>query len=180
MTFLLMQQQTQRLIFRKLELSDIEIWLELFKDQHTAKMLGMDGFKTPKELCKKWFEWTFHRYENNLGGQNVLILKETNELVGQCGLLVREVKNLSELEIAYSILPQFRGQGFAIEAAQKCRDFAFENNFHERLISIIHPENINSKKVALKNEMTFKKQIEYSGNMMDVFEIKKSDWENSN
>ena len=118
MTFLLMQQQTQRLIFRKLELSDFEIWLELFKDQHTAKMLGMDGFKTPKERCEKWFEWTFHRYKNNLGGQNVLILKETNELVGQCGLLVREVENLSELEIAYSILPQFREQGFTIEAAQ--------------------------------------------------------------
>ena len=53
MTFLLMQQQTQRLIFRKLELSDIEIWLELFKDQHTAKMLGMDGFKTPKRMFHK-------------------------------------------------------------------------------------------------------------------------------
>lgn len=150
--FLLPNQETQRLLFRKLEDFDFETWLELFKDEQTAKMLGMDGFKTPKERCKKWFEWTFHRYENNLGGQNVLILKETNELVGQCGLLVRELENLSELEIAYSILPQFRGQGFAIEAAQKCRDFAFENNFHERLISIIHPENINSKKVALKTE----------------------------
>ena len=140
----------------------------------------MDGFKTPKEPCEKWFEWTFHRYKNNLGGQNVLISKETNELLGQCGLLVREVENLFELEIAYSILPQFRGQGFAIEAAQKCRDFAFENNFHEKLILIIHPENVKSKKIALKNRMTFKKQIEYSGNMMDIFEINKSDWENSN
>ena len=180
MRYILSNQQTPRLHFRKLQPSDFEIWLELFKDEHTAKMLGMNNFKTPKERCEKWFEWTFHRYENNLGGQNVLISKENNQLIGQCGLLVREVENQFELEIAYSILPQFRGQGFAIEAAKKCRDFAFENNFHERLISIIHPENLASKNVALKNGMTFKKQIEYSGNMMDVFQIKKSDWEKLN
>ena len=177
MNYLLSFQQTQRLLFRKLEDSDFETWLELFKDELTAKMLGMNNFKTPKERCEKWFEWTFHRYENNLGGQNVLISKDNNLLIGQCGLLVREVKNQFELEIAYSILPQFREQGFAIEAARKCRDFAFQNNFHDRLISIIHPENLASRNVALKNGMTFKKQIEYSGNVMDVFQIKKSDWE---
>ena len=43
-----------------------------------------------------------------------MISKETNVLIGQCGLLVREVENEFELEIAYSILPQFRGQGFEI------------------------------------------------------------------
>ncbi|WP_312390537.1 GNAT family N-acetyltransferase [Chryseobacterium sp.] len=114
MKYLLTHQETERLLFRKLENSDFDHWLELFKDEHTTKMLGMESFKTPKERCEKWFEWTFHRYENNLGGQNVLISKETQQLIGQCGLLVREVENKFELEIAYSILPEFRGQGFAI------------------------------------------------------------------
>ncbi|MBO6185110.1 MAG: GNAT family N-acetyltransferase [Chryseobacterium sp.] len=178
MKYLLTNQQTERLYFRKLEQSDFENWLELFEDEQTSRMLGMDYLKTPKERCEKWFELTFHRYENNLGGQNVLISKETNELIGQCGLLVREVENKFELEIAYSILPQYRGKGFAIEAAKKCRDFAFENKLHERLISIIIPENDSSKNVALKNEMTFKKQIYYSGKKMDLFQITKQDWEN--
>ncbi|MCD0455068.1 GNAT family N-acetyltransferase [Chryseobacterium sp. LC2016-27] len=178
MKYLLTNQQTERLHFRILEQSDFENWLKLFEDEQTARMLGMDNFKTPKERCEKWFEWTFHRYENNLGGQNVLISKENNQLVGQCGLLVREVENEFELEIAYSILPEFRGKGFAIEAAKKCRDFAFENKFHERLISIINPENENSKNVALKNVMSFKKQIDYSGKKIDLFQITKQDWEN--
>ncbi|MEN4759238.1 GNAT family N-acetyltransferase [Chryseobacterium sp. C39-AII1] len=180
MKYLLTNQETERLLFRKLENSDFDHWLELLKDEHTTKMLGMENFKTPKERCKKWFEWTFHRYENNLGGQNVLISKETQQLIGQCGLLVREVENKFELEIAYSILPEFRGQGFAIEAATKCKDFAFENNFHNRLVSIIVPENENSKKVALKNGMTFKRSIGYSGKVMDLFQIDKQDWENLN
>lgn len=177
MKFLLTNQESERLIFRKLEHSDFEVWQNLFEDETTAKMLGMTEFKDAKERCEKWFEWTFHRYDNNLGGQNVLICKTSNQIVGQCGLLVREIDSNFEIEIAYSILQDFRGNGFAIESTKKCRDFAFQNNFHDRLVSIIIPENDNSKKVALKNGMTFSSQINYSNKKMDLFQITKQDWE---
>ena len=52
MKYLLTYQQTTRLQFRKLQLSDFEIWLELFKDENTAKMLGMEGFKLLKKDVK--------------------------------------------------------------------------------------------------------------------------------
>ena len=71
-------------------------------------------------------------------------------------------------------------QGFAIESAKKCRDFAFENNFHERLVSIIIPENVNSKNVALKNAMNFNRKIEYSNKQMDLFQITKNEWKSCN
>jgi len=180
MKYLLTNQETERLKFRKLEHSDFETWLELFKDEHATKMLGMSEYKTPNERCEKWFEWTFHRYENNLGGQNVLISKENNELIGQCGLLVREVENEFELEVAYSILPKHRMKGYAIESAKKCRDYAFESDFHERLVSIIIPENQNSKNVALKNGMNFNRKIEYSNKEMDLFQITKKEWKSCN
>ena len=180
MKFLLINQETDRLKFRQLEDSDFENWLELFNDDETAQLLGMTEYKSPRERCEKWFEWTFDRYENNLGGQNVLISKEDNKLIGQCGLLVREVENNFELEVAYSILPEYRMKGFAIESAKKCRDFAFENNFHERLVSIIIPENVNSKNVALKNAMNFNRKIEYSNKQMDLFQITKNEWKSCN
>lgn len=176
MKYLLTQQETKRLTFRKLQDSDFEDWLPLFEDEKTRQLLGMENYKTAQECCEKWFEWTYHRYENNLGGQNVLISKEHNTMVGQAGLLVREINGLFELEVAYSILPAYRNKGFAIEAAKKCRDFAFENNFHNRLVSIIVPENDNSKKVALKNGMHFSEKINYGDNDMEVFEILKNQW----
>lgn len=176
MKYLLTNQETERLQFRKLKHSDFENWLNFFKDENTSRMLGMNEYKNAIERCEKWFEWTFNRYENNLGGQNVLISKETNEVVGQCGLLVREVENNFEIEIAYSILQEFRGKGYALESAKKCRDFAFENNFNERLISIIIPENESSKKVAIKNGMEMIKQIEYNNKRMDLYQITKSNW----
>ena len=175
-SYLLFGEETKRLIFRQLENSDFDIWLELFQDDLTAKLLGMDEFKTPKERCEKWFEWTFHRYENNLGGQNILISKDKNEIIGQSGLLVREIDNHFELEIAYSILPNHRRQGYAFEASEKCRDYAFEKEFKDKLVSIIVPENENSKKVALKNGMNFNKQINFNYKTMDLFQITKTEW----
>ena len=176
MKYLLTNQESTRLIFRKLEHSDFEAWLELFKDEEVTKLLAMGEYKTPNERCEKWFEWTFHRYENNLGGQNVLISKENNELIGQCGLLVRDIEKEFELEIAYSILPKHRLNGYATEAAKMCCDFAFENDFHHRLVSIITPENIHSKKVALKNGMKFNRQIDYNEKKVDLFQINIEEW----
>lgn len=176
MKFLLTNQDTERLKFRKLENSDFEIWKDLFKDDTTTKLLGMDEFKTPEERCAKWFEWTFYRYENNLGGQNILVSKEHNKIIGQSGLLVREIDNSFELEIAYSILPQYRMQGFAYEAAKKCKDFAFENNFHDRLVSMIFSENENSKKVALKNSMKLDRKVNFNTKEMELFQITREEW----
>jgi RimJ/RimL family protein N-acetyltransferase len=177
MKFLMTNQETERLKFRNLESSDFDTWLELFQDPVTNRMIAMDDYKTPKECCEKWFEATLNRYEKDLGGQNVLICKETNEIIGQCGLLVREIENETEIEIAYSILPKHRMKGYAFESARKCRDFAFENDFHERLISIIMPDNLKSKSVAIKNGMKFNRQVDYQGRVTDLFQILKSEWE---
>jgi len=177
MKFVLHHQETERLRFRKLENSDFEVWLELFEDKETSKLLGMSEFPSPKKRCEKWFEWTFHRYRNDLGGQNVLICKETNQLIGQCGLLVRNVENNFELEIAYSILPKFRQKGFAFESAKKCKEFAFENNLNERLVSMIFPDNQNSKKVALKNGMKLNKTLIYNSKIMELYSINKEEFE---
>ena len=82
----------------------------------------MEEFTTPVERCEKWFEWTFKRYDQNLGGQNVLISKKHGQIVGQCGLFLREINGNFEIEIAYLILQKFRGKGYAAEGVRKCKD----------------------------------------------------------
>ena len=124
------------------------------------------------ELCKFWFDKAFHRYENDLGGMNVLIDKKTNSLVGQCGLLVQTIENVQRLEVGYSILPEYWNQGFASEAALKCKNFGFENNFSTSLMSMVHVNNVGSEKVALKNGMTFEKKIKN----FNIFSIDKKNW----
>ncbi len=177
MKFLLKGQESTRLTFRLLKREDFNTWMQLFEDRTAAGFLGMVDIGNPKEQCEKWFEITENRYKNDLGGMNVLIDKASNEFVGQCGLLIQEVDGIQELEIGYSILPKHWNKGYATEAAQKCRDYAFENNFIDSLISIVHVDNIRSEKVAKKNGMTFNKKTIFKKMPVNIFRITKTDWQ---
>ncbi len=172
MKYLLLGEETERLIFRKLVQEDFDEWIEIFKEKDVPKFLGLDASLSPHKLCELWFEKVFNRYNNNLGGHNVLVDKKTNQMIGHCGLLVQNIENEERLEIGYSILPKFWRMGYAFEAAKKCKDFAFENNFAKELISVVHVENIGSEKVARKNGMHFEKFIEnYKGFPVNIFKI---------
>jgi len=172
MKYLLTGQETERLKFRLLESKDFDFWLDLFKAKNIAKYLDLDPKLSESELCKIWFDKVFHRYENDLGGMNVLIDKKTNLIVGQCALLVQTIENIERLEVGYSILPKFWNQGFASESAKKCKNYAFKNEFANSLISMIHVDNLSSEKVALKNRMTFEKKLD----SFNIFRIDRGDW----
>ena len=177
MKYLLENQETARLKFRKITNSDFNSWLEFFKHpssfEHWIAQLG-----EPDVECKKWFDRQAERYEKNEGGMNALIEKQSGELIGYCGLLVQTVDQKRELEVGYSLLPDFRNKGYATEASRKCIDFAFGNNFADSLISIVSLTNTPSANVAIKNGMKIEKQAVYKENQVNIFRIYKSDWSN--
>nr|WP_299070280.1 GNAT family N-acetyltransferase [uncultured Allomuricauda sp.] len=168
--YLLEGETSNRLQFRKITQSDFDSWLPFYHNPLSTQY--WDGLPSdPIKACKEQFDKVFERYEKGLGGMNALVLKETQQLIGICGLLVQTVDEIEELEIGYSILPEFWLQGFAIEAAQKCKDFAFENNFTKSLVSIIHIDNVPSQKVALKNGMHLDKTTTYKDNPVHIFRV---------
>ncbi len=178
MKYLLSGEETERLKFRLLQSSDYDDWMPLFSDSNTARFLGMHHLETPKEQCDLWFEKSMFRHENDTGGMNVLIDKQTGKMVGQCGLLVQEVEGESIMEIGYSILPQYCGRGYASEAAKKCRDYAFTQGFNDKLHSIIHTENYGSMKVAEHNGMQRWKNLpDYKGMPVYLYRITIEEWQ---
>ena len=176
MKYLLDGESTSRLHFRAIKESDFDTWLQFFKDPITREHWKGE-FGQPESECRKWYDKQFHRYQNDLGGMNALIEKVSGNLVGHCGIALLNIDHKWEFEIGYSLLPRYWGQGFAIEAALKCRDFAFENNFSDSIISIISHTNVPSQKVALKNGMTNTKSTVYAENDVFIYRITKTDWE---
>lgn len=168
--YLLENQTSERLVFRRLKPSDFEDWLPFYHNPKSTQF--WEGLPSdPIVACRTQFDRVFERYENNLGGMNALISKASGELIGICGLLVQTVDDIQELEIGYSVLPKFWLQGYAFEAAQKCKEFAFENDFSDSLISIIHVDNIPSQKVAQKNGMHLDKTTTYKDNPVHIFRV---------
>ncbi len=161
MKYLLGGQETERLIFRNIDGSDFNSWVKYFEDPNTS-LHWVEEKEMPFTACEKWYQKQKGRSKNDKGGMNVLIEKSSSRLVGHCGLLFQTVDGISELEIGYSLLPEFWNKGYAFEAAEHCKKYAFQNEYSDSLISIISLTNLPSKKVALKNRMRIEKETVYS------------------
>jgi [ribosomal protein S5]-alanine N-acetyltransferase len=176
--FSLERETSDRLLFRRVQETDRTQWLEFCSDPDSLKFIfNANDIKSPEENLGIWFDRVNFRYANGLGGMNALVEKQQNEFAGQCGLLVQTVDEKEELEIGYSLMPAFRGKGFATEAARKCRDYAFEHNFSPSLISIVHVNNIASQRTALANGMQPDKQTLHKGDPVIIFRITREIWE---
>ena len=75
----------------------------------------------------------------------------------------QEVDGEMLYEIGYHLRRDQWGQGFATEAAQACKAWGFANLSADRIISLIRPENLPSRRVAERNGMTLWKEIEWRG-----------------
>jgi len=175
MKYTLNSEETHRLRFRSVETSDYDSWIDFFKDPSSFTH-WIEERKSPEAACSEWFQKQLARYKANRGGMNALIEKTSGKLIGYGGLLVQNVDEIQELEIAYSLLPSYRNKGFATEAAFKCMNHAFENGFTDSLISIISTTNTPSANVAIKNGMKVEKQTTYRENRVNIFRITKKEW----
>jgi [ribosomal protein S5]-alanine N-acetyltransferase len=168
--YLLTDQSSPRLFFRRLQESDFSVWLDFFLDPYTHRY-WKPHTTDATVLCRQWMDKQFWRYENNRGGINIMVHKETGSIIGFCGLLVQQVDDHEELEVAYSVLASWRNNGYATEGAQACIRTAFQNNWRNSLISIIHSDNLESQRVAEKNNMQPYRHTVYDNTPVIIYRI---------
>lgn len=124
-----------------------------------AALLGdpmvMTYYPAPKtrDEAAQWIIWNEDNYAKY--GYGLWIVETLDgTFLGDCGLTWQEVNGRPELEVGYHMRGEVHGQGFATEAARACRDFARDELRAERLVAIIHPDNIASRRVAEKVGMS--------------------------
>jgi len=92
------------------------------------------------------------RYDSGRFYDWALVLKgvqNEQKVIGTCGL-PNIIPESREGEIGFVVSPEFSKQGYAVEAALKVIDFAFDNLDLLRIIAKIATQNITSSKVAQK------------------------------
>ena len=82
-----------------------------------------------------------------------VFLKENRELIGQCGLTMQPWKEEEVLEIGYLFKKKYWHYGYATEAANFCKNYAFQYLKVKEVCSIIRDNNKASIRVALRNGM---------------------------
>jgi [ribosomal protein S5]-alanine N-acetyltransferase len=88
-------------------------------------------------------------------------LKDTREVMGDCGIVLQRIEGEILYEIGYHLRRDHWGRGLATEAAIACRDWAFANLNTERVISLIRLENLPSRRVAERVGMTPWKRMDW-------------------
>jgi ribosomal-protein-alanine N-acetyltransferase len=147
--------ETERMVLRRMDMSDTDDLMGIFSDP--VAMRHYPATKTRAE-AEEWVRWTLGSYRDHGFGQWVAILKTSGEFAGQCGLTVQEVGGTEEVEIGYLFLRKFWGRGLATEAARAVRDHGFAIGYG-RLVSIIDPQNLASRRVAEKTGLTLEKEV---------------------
>lgn len=143
--------ETERLYLRRMDQGDFAALCDIMMDD--ATMYAYEGAYTAEEV-QGWLERQLARYEKLGFGLWAVVLKETGEMIGQCGLTIQPWKDEEVLEIGYLFNRRFWHNGYAAEAAIGCRKYAFDVLGAEQVCSIIRDTNTASQNVAIRNGMT--------------------------
>jgi ribosomal-protein-alanine N-acetyltransferase len=162
--------ETQRLVLREFQFEDLDALAAILCDRETMRYYPMSFDRAE---VADWIQRNRTRYANDGYGLWAMILKSTRELIGDCGLVRQSVDAVDEIEIGYHMRRDLWNQGYASEAARACRDYGFANLKVDRLISLIRPENLASRRVAEKNGMTIWKEVTKADLLHYVYAIKR-------
>ena len=163
--------ETERLLLRELVPEDVDALAAVLSDTETMRyypaVLDRAGVAA-------WIERNRRRYRDYGHGLWAMVLKSSDEVIGDCGLSRQVVDGVDEIEIGYHVRRDLWGQGLAPEAAAGCRDYGFEKLAAGQLISLIRPENRPSQRVAEKVGLSLWKEVLWRDLPHYVYVIRKT------
>lgn len=142
--------ETERLYMREMTQEDFPALCRIMQDEEV--MYAYEGAFNDEEV-QGWLDRQRMRYQKLGFGLWAVVLKESNEMIGQCGLTMQPWKEEEVLEIGYLFQRAFWHKGYAAEAARGCKKYAFEVLKAKEVCSIIRDTNTASRRVALRNGM---------------------------
>jgi RimJ/RimL family protein N-acetyltransferase len=139
--------ETERLKLREFDQGDLDQLAAMVGDEE--QMTFYPRPKTRSE-ASTWLNRNCALYKECGFGFWCLESRATSGFVGYCGIRPVGLEGASEIEIGWHVRKTLWKQGIATEAATAARDLAFGRFALSRLIAIIHPDHVASRRVAEK------------------------------
>ncbi|MEO8517124.1 MAG: GNAT family N-acetyltransferase [Flavobacterium sp.] len=144
--------ETDRLILRPIVPSDVEAMFVLDSNPNVNFYLGNNPVKTIEE-SQAIIEMIRSQYIQNGIGRFAVVLKETNEFIGWCGIkFITEPENnhVNFYEIGYRFQENHWGKGYGFESAKAWMDYAFSTMKVKAMYASAHIDNTGSNKILQK------------------------------
>ena len=164
--------ETERLILREFDLSDAPDFYEMNLDNEVMKYTGgvpFTSLEESEELIRN-----YDRYINHGFGRWTVVLKETNEILGWCGL--KYIKSVDEVDLGYRFKRKHWNKGYATEASIASLDIGFNEYDLDLIVGRTMVDNVASRKVLEKVGMTYWKEFDFEEHPGVYYRIFRKDY----
>ena len=168
--------ETDRLVLRPMSDSDYKSLQEVLSDPETMKY-----YAAPYDEAgvQKWIDWCKASQAKRGFSLWSVILKETGQMIGDCGVSMQIIDDEMRPEIGYHLNKKYHHQGIGKEMTQAVRDYFFTYFNENEVYSYMDKDNLPSYKTAEANGMTYlHNYITKDGEECRVYRITRSEWEN--
>lgn len=170
-----MMIETEWLILREFTIEDLGALYAVMSDPITMQH---NPHSFDRERVRGWIERNIERYRVFGFGLWAVTLKETGELIGDCGVTMQPIHGVIKPEIGYHIRRDQWRKGYGSEAARACRDWAFEHTPFGVIYSYMKHTNVGSYSTAIANGMRQVDEYEDDVNTITkVYAITRDEWQ---
>jgi [ribosomal protein S5]-alanine N-acetyltransferase len=165
--------ETTRLALRRFRREDMDAIFAIIGDDIAMQYYPRTFNRSD---AVQWIERNLRRYREHGYGLFAVTMKNCHEVIGDCGIIKQDVEGETRLEVGYHFRRDQWGHGYASEAARACMGLAFHAFGADRVISLIRPENVPSRRVAERNGMKLERQVMHYGLPHLVYAMKREDY----
>ena len=166
--------ETERLLLRDMIEDDFDALYKVLAD---SDIMQHYPYTFDEARVKGWIDCNIERYKIFGFGLWAACLKESGEMIGDCGLTMQLINGQIKPEIGYHIRKDRQRKGYAREAASAVRDWTFTNTPFNMIYSYMKCTNIPSCKTACSFGCKPLDRFEDSeGEMTMVYAISRKEW----
>jgi RimJ/RimL family protein N-acetyltransferase len=158
MDFQMRDITTKRLIIRPFSLDDDAFVLSLLNDPDWLRFIGDRGVRTREDARRQIADKYIASYARDGVGLMAVTLREAPAPVGMCGLIKRA--GLADVDIGFAFLPEYRAQGYALEAARAVLAHGRDVLNIKRVVAITLPENTASIRLIERIGLRFESPVQ--------------------
>ncbi|WP_411083308.1 GNAT family N-acetyltransferase [Streptomyces sp. cmx-18-6] len=157
--------ETERLLLRPLEVSDVDAFVELHSDPRVNRFVGAFSRRQAQDrLAQVERQWAERGH-----GLCAVQLRSTGEFIGRSGL--QYWQQFDEVELGWTLRAEHWGRGYATEAARACLEWGFATLEAGYFTALMRPGNASSVRVAERLGFSPRREDTLYGSPVTVYAV---------
>lgn len=164
--------ESENLVLRQFRESDLDDLASMCADPEVMEFLGgktLDRMESWRMLSRIVGHWVLRGY-----GMWAVVERSSGDFVGRVGFINPE--GWPGFEIGWSLSRKHWGKGYATEAARRALEFGFGELDRDRVISLIHPDNVRSVAVARRIGEQYEQTIDFLDQEIHIYSLDRETW----